>query len=90
MKTTIKLNRGDEVVINGYIIRAIGLDAKRPNQLSVRKHNWPMLWCGYCDDVLTTPSVIIGDHSEALPDRVKIHKVYSYQGNNQRTPVSTV
>lgn len=75
MTTTIKLGRGEEVIVNGFVIRAIGLTEK-PDQLHIRRRAWPMLWAGLCDDVTTGPSICVGTEPDKLPERVRKHHAY--------------
>jgi hypothetical protein len=86
MNTPIKLVRGEEVVINGYIIRAVGLNPQRPDQLQIRQRRWPMLWGGCCDDVVTATSIVIGTKPETLPPTVRRHPAYGKPELLQWTP----
>jgi len=45
---TIKLKQGDEVTINGYIVRAVGLEEGKADQLQISRPGTP----GLCDDVV--------------------------------------
>src|SRR4051812_48444102 len=73
----ISLKRGEEILVNGYVIRAVGLDERKPNQLQVYhpnimhiqedKHN-PLkaVYAGIRDTVVCASTLSIGIAEDLL------------------------
>lgn len=67
----IRLRKGKEIRINGYVIRATGLDDRKPESLCVYRPNTfhviesqrkrsENVYAGYCDNIVCTPVLSIG------------------------------